>query len=420
MNKLFVIAAILAVVLAEKYVFIFQGDTGYVNYSDSSNTCRGYNDIIASGIPPENVIYMANEDTLTNSRNPLPGQLFTMPDPEGEGWDHAKDCKDHFDYYAKDIHPEIVLAILSQDEEKVKELTGYENPKVFHTTEQDTILIYYADHGFPGAIGCGSGRISVSELHATLKDLYDNKRYDKLAFFLETCQSGSMFETLPTDMNIYAFTSANTTSVAWCDYCPPNDGVNGKYIGSCMSMHYDNAFQALWEAESTTITLHDLFQRTHDEVAKHKSQGVSEWGDLSMGSLPMTTFIGDKPIKVRNTLQRSGHNLVEKSEAPLHEAKWRAIRGENNEAELREILNKNVKNEIEVMRLAASVLGEKEMDKKVNEDTYEYNKECAAEVFSSLLDKCGHSLPFPKTARNLVHAVCAVGKIDINWDAICM
>lgn len=32
----------LSLALADKYAIIFQGDTGYTNYSDSSNTCRAY------------------------------------------------------------------------------------------------------------------------------------------------------------------------------------------------------------------------------------------------------------------------------------------------------------------------------------------------------------------------------------------
>ena len=91
------IASLLAVVVAEKYVIVFQGDTGYGNYSDSSNTCRAYNDIVLSGIPRENIIYMANEKIHTDPSNPYPGKLFTLPDPEGEGWDHAKDCKEYYD-----------------------------------------------------------------------------------------------------------------------------------------------------------------------------------------------------------------------------------------------------------------------------------------------------------------------------------
>ena len=420
MKNFFLIAAILSVVLADKYAIVFQGDRGYMNYSDSANTCRGFNDIIASGIPYDHVIYMANEDTLTNEENPWPNKLFTLADPEGEGWDHAKDCKDHFDYYGKNIEPEIVLAVIRQDEEAVKKLTGLEHPKVFHTTEKDTIFIYYSDHGYEGGVGCGSGVITTEQMQDALKDLHANHRYDKLAFFLEACESGSVFDTLPSDLNIYAFTSANATELAWCDYCPPNDVVNGKEIGVCMSMYYDNAYQAFWEAESTTITLHELYQKTHDEVAKFTHQEVSEWGDLSMGSLPMTTFIGDKPIHVHTPTRQGSTTRVEKSEAPLHEAKWRAIRGANNEDELRQVINSKVKNEIEAMRLGAAVLGEKEMDKKMKEDTAKYDRECVSDVLENLMTQCGHSLPFPHSAVKMVKAVCANGYPKVNWSEVCM
>ena len=44
MNKILIFAfALLSVVLADKYAIVFQGDTGFGNYSDSSNTCRAYN-----------------------------------------------------------------------------------------------------------------------------------------------------------------------------------------------------------------------------------------------------------------------------------------------------------------------------------------------------------------------------------------
>ena len=370
---------------------------------------------------------MANEATLSDDQNPWPGKLFTLSDPEGEGWDHAAGCKEHFDYQGKMIEPEVVLAIIRQDEEKVKALTGLENPKVFHTTEDDTLFIYYSDHGYEGGVGCGNDRISTKQMQDALKDLHENKRYGKMAFFLEACESGSVFDTLPSDMNIYAFTSANQTELAWCDYCPPNDEVNHKHIGVCMSMYYDNAYQLLWEQESTTITLGELFQRTHDEVAKFTHQEVSEWGDLSMRDLPMTTFIGDKPIKTRHFAQRSASTTrVEKSEAPIHEAKWRAIRADSNAndaafAELRELLSVRAKEEVEAMRLGAAVLGEKKMSEKLNVDTFEYDRECASEMFNALLSKCKHSLPFPATTRHLVHAVCEKGlHQNVEWSEICL
>ena len=365
---------------------------------------------------------MANELIHTYEQNPWPGKLFTLPDPKGPGWDHAAKCKDHIDYPSKFITPQIVLAILSQDEEKVKELTGMENPKVFHTTEKDTLFIYYSDHGYEGGVGCGSDRITTEQMQGALKTLHEKKAYSQLASFLEACESGSVFDTLPSNLNIYAFTSANATEPAWCEHCPPDDVVNGESIGVCMSMYYDNEYQRLWEAESTTITLGELFKRTHDHVAQFKNQEVSEWGDLTMRDLPMTTFIGDKPITTRNIVDLKPSTLVAKNEAPLHVAKWAAIRsGKKDLSELRDLVYARAKEEIEVMRLGASILGEKEMDQKKDEDTYVYNNSCATMMFENLMDKCGHSMPFPSMTRNIVHAICS-GKVipSVDWDSVCM
>ena len=141
----------------------------------------------------------------------------------------------------------------------------------------------------------------------------------------------------------------------------------------------------------------------------------------------MTTFIGDKPIKTRHFAQRSASTTrVEKSEAPIHEAKWRAIRADSNAndaafAELRELLSVRAKEEVEVMRLGAAVLGEKKMSEKLNVDTFEYDRECASEMFNALLSKCKHSLPFPATTRQLVHAVCEKGlHQNVEWSEICL
>lgn len=50
-------------------------------------------------------------------------------------------------------------------------------------------------------------------------------RYSKLVFYMEACESGSMFKTLPTDLNIFATTAANAKESSWGTYCPPHDQV---------------------------------------------------------------------------------------------------------------------------------------------------------------------------------------------------
>ena len=70
---------------------------------------------------------------------------------------------------------------------------------------------------------------------------------------------------------------------------------------------------------------------------------------------------------------------------------------------------------------ALYVLGEKEMNAKLDADTEVYNNSCVAEVYEALMTQCGHSMPFPKYTLNLVHAMCSEGKtLSIDWSEVCM
>lgn len=64
--------------------------------------------------------------------------------------------------------------------------------------------------------------------------MYDQGMYKTLVFYLEACESGSMFTELNKDINIYGLSAANPTESSWGFYCPPEDVINGKSIGSCL------------------------------------------------------------------------------------------------------------------------------------------------------------------------------------------
>ena len=58
--------------------------------------------------------------------------------------------------------------------------------------------------------------------------MYTNKRYSELVFLLEACESGSMFQKLPIDKNIYAVSAAAPNESSYGIFCPPfRDRVNG-------------------------------------------------------------------------------------------------------------------------------------------------------------------------------------------------
>merc|ERR1711990_873227 len=58
--------------------------------------------------------------------------------------------------------------------------------------------------------------------------------YKELLFYLEACESGSIFNNLLKAPNAFAVTAANPHESSWGFYCPPSDSVNGKEINSCL------------------------------------------------------------------------------------------------------------------------------------------------------------------------------------------
>jgi legumain len=51
-----------------------------------------------------------------------------------------------------------------------------------------------------------------------------NKMYKEMTFYLEACESGSMFENiLENNLGIYAVSAANSQESSWGTYCSPDD-----------------------------------------------------------------------------------------------------------------------------------------------------------------------------------------------------
>jgi len=58
--------------------------------------------------------------------------------------------------------------------------------------------------------------------------------FGELVFYLETCESGSMFPSISSSEGIYAVTASNATLSSWAAYCGSDAVVNGVNVGSCL------------------------------------------------------------------------------------------------------------------------------------------------------------------------------------------
>lgn len=147
---------------------------------------------------PSNQIY---DDIATNSRNPFPGEIFNKPTPKGTpGHNVYAGCQ--MDYTGKDVTAANFMNVLTGNAAAMK---GVGNGKVLRSTKADNVFIYFSDHGGVGIIAFPVGPyLSVNQLQTSLKTMTQRGLYGKLVFYMEACESGSMFEgSVATDTNIY-------------------------------------------------------------------------------------------------------------------------------------------------------------------------------------------------------------------------
>ena len=381
---------------------------------------------------------MTYTSVLTADDNPFKGMIFTDPSETTDG-DWAKyGCFDHVDYTGEDINPEVFLAIISGDADRVKELTGKQNPKVMSYSEEDNLFTYFMDHGTPEYIYVGEDVVPSFALREAMQTAYEKQLYGKWVWFMEACYSGSMFMEFPSDWNVYILTSADDANSANMNNCPPDDVVAGQDLNTCLSGLWDNIWLE-YADDHPEATLGELFDAVKERVAAESLKNPSQFGDLSFRDLPLSDFFGKvqsssyhshlSPNNEHgNGNKKSKTGSVALDQVPLHLAKWKAIQASNDVmrkeslALLRKEVSTNAKREVELMRLGSQILSEKESEFVIhhggNED---YNASCVSDLQMSLYKYCGHPATPGKETLNLLRAIC---KKDfrlpsLNWSAIC-
>ena len=223
--KTFFAAAIAGYVQAaasDHWAVLVAGSNTYSNYRHQADVAHAYQILKSQGIPAENIIYMAYDDVADNSRNPLKGQLFNKTNGENV-YDASV-----VDYKGRDVTAEKFLAVLTGDEATA-------GGKVLKSNAESQVFIYYTDHGAPNLVAFPSGGyLYADKLSAALQEMQSKQMFSQLTFYIEACESGSMFPDLTSDGKIYGVTASNATQSSWASYCGSEAMVNGTNIGSCL------------------------------------------------------------------------------------------------------------------------------------------------------------------------------------------
>ena len=225
--------SLLSFASATHYAVLVAGSNGFWNYRHQADTCHAYVTLVAKGFNPENIIVFSYDDVASSSENPFKGKMYNKPTYNQTGQDVYAGCK--IDYKGADVTSANFLKVLKGDAAGMK---GIGSGKVLKSTKTDRVFLNFADHGAVGLIAFPSDYLYATDLLSAFDYMYTNGMYSELVFYLEACESGSMFQNLPNNTRIFASSASSADESSWGTYCDPDDKVNGVSIGSCLGDLY--------------------------------------------------------------------------------------------------------------------------------------------------------------------------------------
>merc|ERR1712002_796668 len=259
------------------WVFLVAGSNGWYNYRHQADVCHAYQIVHAHGIPDDHIVVMMYDDIAYNIENPTPGKIINHPNGTDVYHGVPKD------YVCASVRPDIFLQVLKG--EKVDGAFG--SGKTLASGPNDNIFVYFADHGAKGLVAFGEATLKATDLNKAIKDMYSAKKYNKMVFYVEACESGSMFKgLLPKDVNVFATTASNATTSSYACYF---DKQRKTFLGDVYSIKW------LEDSDKENIekeTLEHQFIVVKNET---NTSTVCQFGEKEISQMPVGAFQGPTP-----------------------------------------------------------------------------------------------------------------------------
>ena len=156
------------------------------------------------------------------------------------------------------------------------------NGPALKSNENSHVFVNFADHGGVGLLGvpynCGD-YIYADDLNNVLQQMHDKKMFKQLTFYVEACESGSMFPYLTDKEDIYAITATNATTSSWGTYCGSDAVVGGKDMYSCLG----DLFSVNWmeDSDANDLSVETLAEQAATVTRETTKSPVQQFGDLS-------------------------------------------------------------------------------------------------------------------------------------------
>ncbi|KAL6071251.1 Legumain [Balamuthia mandrillaris] len=263
----------------ENYAVLVAGSNSWFNYRHQADVCHAYQVLVEHGFKKENIITFMYGDIANSSENPTPGVIINKPD--GPNVYSGVEI----DYRGSDVNPTNFLNVIKGN---ATAMEGVGSGRVLQSTRQDRVFINFVDHGGPSVICFPEELLSATDLNAALQYMHDQGMYKQLLFYLEACESGSMFQdVLPDDIAIYATTASNAELSSYACYF---DSERQTYLGDVYSVKWmeDSDVDDL-----TKETLEEQYLLVKNETT---TSPVCQFGQMSVSEQPVANFFGKEQV----------------------------------------------------------------------------------------------------------------------------
>merc|ERR1712093_263092 len=160
----------------------------------------------------------------------------------------------------------------------------------------DNVFVFYVDHGAPGVLEWPDGKLThASEFQSVLKQMHEEQRFKAMTIYIEACESGSMLEGFPTDLNIYGVTAVGPKTPSLGTYCGSDAVINGTSMNTCLGDLFAVMFMKFLDDDDGTATMQEFFESVSDDVASYASLHYGaeinmQYGDMGLANFTTSAF----------------------------------------------------------------------------------------------------------------------------------
>jgi len=406
------------------WAVIAAGSNGWGNYRHQADACHSYQIVKRNGIPDERIVMIHYDDIANNAQNPFPGKVFNKPTAAGTpGVDVYAGCTK--DYTGSAATADNFIHVITGNAMGVKGGNG----KVLNSTADDNVFIYFTDHGGPNIVAFPVGPyLQSSRLNQALKTMAQKNMFKKLVFYLEACESGSMFQgQLPTNINAYATTASSATESSWGTYCPPNDMVNGKHMQSCLG----DLYSVVWMEDTDKMGPKESLGDQFTTVKKLTTQSAcQQYGDVSFLNLPIGAFQGQINVEesspVEDVATSASRGDVPARDIPVHLAYYQYLRADRTDLttshqaarSLLDQINQRINTDNTFLKIASSIVGPSNAASFLNRPAVDANEcgPCCDMGHQAVFDHCGGYSEYGMGYIKIVNNLCALNSNEARFE----